>query len=205
MFRWNLNFVSCLCWSAPAIRAPLTTALLGKLLASQKKQPLRAVISTAKQSCNSQHASSFQQFFHKPLSSFMSVQQVLQATSGKSSFPLTASENKLWPDFCVGLKTGKSLLLLDFVVFNTSEAFFMAALTAAGWLCADGCSDQFCVEWLRFLIWWRLMWVWKTNFQKIYSMQWQLLSKNILNGINIAWSKRRWQHSCFSRAARIQQ
>lgn len=62
----------------------------------------------------------------------MSVQQVLQATSGKSSFPLTASENKLWPDFCVGLKTGKSLLLLDFVVFNTSEAFFMAALTAAG-------------------------------------------------------------------------
>jgi hypothetical protein len=110
------------------------------------------VISTAKQSCNSQQASSFQQFFHKPLSSFVSAQQVLQATSGKSSFPLTASKSKLWPDFCAGLKTGKGLLLLDFVVFYTSDAFFMAALTAAGRVCADGCSDRLCVEWLWFQI-----------------------------------------------------
>jgi len=86
------------------------------------------------------------------LSSFVSVQQVLQATSGKSSFPLTASKSKLWPDFCAGLKTGKGLLLLDFVVFYTSDAFFMAALTAAGRVCADGCSDRLCVEWLWFQI-----------------------------------------------------
>jgi hypothetical protein len=38
----------------------------------------------------------------------------------------------LWLDFCAGLKTGKGLLLLDFVVFYTSDAFVMAALTAAG-------------------------------------------------------------------------
>jgi len=90
------------------------------------------VISTAKQSCNSQQASSFQQFFHSLQGSFVSVQQVLQATSGKSSFPLTASKSKLWLDFCFALKTGKGLLLLDLVVFYTSDAFFMAALTAAG-------------------------------------------------------------------------
>lgn len=114
------------------------------------------MISTAKQSCNSQQTSSFQQFFHKPLSSFVSAQQVLQATSGKSSFPLTASKSKLWPDFCAGLKTGKGLLLLDFVVFYTSDAFVMPALTRAGSLCAYGCSDQFCAEWLRFQIWCRL-------------------------------------------------
>ncbi|WP_341883289.1 hypothetical protein [Synechococcus sp. UW140] len=30
---------------------------------------------------------------------------------------MTASKSKLWPDFCAGLKTGKGLLLLDFVVF----------------------------------------------------------------------------------------
>ncbi|WP_341899575.1 hypothetical protein [Synechococcus sp. UW140] len=82
----------------------------------------------------------------------MSVQLVLQATSGKSSFPLTASKSKFWPDFCAGLKTGKGLLLLDFVVFYTSDSFFMAALTAAGRVCADGCSDRLCVEWLWFQI-----------------------------------------------------
>ena len=78
----------------------------------------------------------------------MSMQLVLQATSGKSSFPLTASKSKFWPVFCSGLKTGKGLLLLDFVVFYTSDAFVMAALTAAGRVCADGCSDRLCVEWL---------------------------------------------------------
>ena len=133
-------------------RAPVTTAVLEQLLAILKKQTLRAVISTAKQSCNSQQAISFQQFFHSLQGSFVSVQQVLQATSGKSSFPLTASKSKLWPDFCAGLKTGKGLLLLDFVVFYTSDAFFMAALTAAGRVCADGCSDRLCVEWLWFQI-----------------------------------------------------
>ena len=87
------------------------------------------------------------------LSSFVSVQQVLQALSGKSSFPLTASKSKCWPVFfCACLKTGKGLLLLDFVVFYTSDAFFMAALTAAGRVCADGCSDRLCVEWLWFQI-----------------------------------------------------
>ena len=82
------------------------------------------------------------------LSSFVSVQQVLQALSGKSSFPLTASKSKCWPVFLRLLKKSKGLLLPDFVVFYTSDAFFMAALTAAGRVCADGCSDRLCVEWL---------------------------------------------------------